>query len=299
MAQSINVPTYQLYGEQQVWPTPDMVHCESIADRSRLHDWHIKPHKHNGLFQFLYLKRGTARVHLDGQETVMRAGQILIVPENYIHGFQFDFDAVGYVLTLAHPLIIRLTKAMEGGMAGLSHPCFHIVGNDEESDYLGATFDAFVREYRGNVLHRNLLVETLLATIVALLSRHLRHARILSQRRSQDNPHFTKFCSLMEEFYAKHYSLDHYANQIGITTAHLNLLCRRIAQKSALELLHERILLEAKRSMIYTSMTISEISYAIGFTDPAYFTRFFKRATGETPKNFRKKSINTILYQTF
>lgn len=272
-----------------------MVHCESIADRSRLHDWHIKPHKHNGLFQILYLQHGNALVHLDGQESTMQAGQILIVPQNYIHGFQFDFDALGYVLTLAQPLLIRLTKAMEGGMSGFSRPCFHVVEHDEGSNYLCATFDAFVREYHNNLSHRNLLIETLLATIVTLLSRQLKQTRVSGQRSTQDNPHFTKFCSLIEESYSHHFSLEHYANLIGITSAHLNLICRRIAEKSAMELLHERILLEAKRSIIYTSMTISEISYAIGFTSPAYFTRFFKRATGETPKNFRMKSINSMV----
>jgi AraC family transcriptional activator of pobA len=66
-------------------------------------------------------------------------------------------------------------------------------------------------------------------------------------------------------------------------------LSRRIAQKSALELIHERLLLEAKRNLIYTSTSISELSYAIGFSDPAYFTRFFKKATGEAPKAFRKR----------
>jgi len=52
---------------------------------------------------------------------------------------------------------------------------------------------------------------------------------------------------------------------------------------------HERMLLEAKRNLVYTSMTISVVSYTTGFSDPAYFTRFFKRQTGMSPKEFRKR----------
>src|SRR5256885_127559 len=44
------VPVFKLYGEQEPWPTPDMVHCEAIAARSRLHNWQIRPHQHHGLF---------------------------------------------------------------------------------------------------------------------------------------------------------------------------------------------------------------------------------------------------------
>ena len=75
-----------------------------------------------------------------------------------------------------------------------------------------------------------------------------------------------------------------------MTAAHLNALCRQTVGKSALELIHERMILEAKRNLVYTSMSISEVSYAIGFSDPAYFTRFFKRQVGLSPKEFRKRA---------
>jgi AraC family transcriptional regulator, transcriptional activator of pobA len=66
------------------------------------------------------------------------------------------------------------------------------------------------------------------------------------------------------------------------------MLCRQASEKSALELIHDRLLLEAKRNLVYTSMNISEVSYAVGFADPAYFTRFFKRLAGMSPKEFRE-----------
>lgn len=289
MEKNANVPSYKLYGEHEAWPTPDMMHCELIAERSHLHDWHIKPHQHNGLFQILYLQRGTARVQLDGQESGMHGGEVLLVPQNCVHGFEFSCDALGYVLTVAYPLMIKLTRAMEGGMAGLSQPCRHFLGEDEGSHYLCATFEAFIREYRSTARHRNVIVETLLTAIVVFLSRNLKQTRVQGPLDTRGNSHFARFCELIEKHYEKHYSLEFYAKEVGVTTANLNLLSRRIAQKSALELIHERILLEAKRNLIYTSMSISELSYAIGFSDPAYFTRFFKKATGEAPKAFRQR----------
>jgi len=53
--------------------------------------------------------------------------------------------------------------------------------------------------------------------------------------------------------------------------------------------LHQRLLLEAKRELVYTSMTISQISDQLGFSEPAYFSRFFKRMTGRSLKEFRQQ----------
>jgi AraC family transcriptional activator of pobA len=282
------IPVYQLYGEHEHWLTPDMVHCESIAARSRLHNWQIKPHQHHGLFQLLYLKGGTAKIRLDDRYHEMQAGQILMVPQMCIHGFRFARNAIGYVVTLAYPLIHKISQPVGGGLITLTSPRIHRLGDDPESGYIDIAFSTLDREYKRNARYRNLFIESLLGTILVWLSRHsLDRAPDHAQDAGRGEGHFGHFCHLIEECYAKHYSVAYYAKRIGITAAHLNVLCRQAVDRSALELIHERVLLEAKRNLVYTSMTISVVSYSLGFPDPAYFTRFFKRQTGLSPKEFR------------
>ena len=72
--------------------------------------------------------------------------------------------------------------------------------------------------------------------------------------------------------------------------AHLNTLCREYHGCSALSVLHQRLLLEAKRRLRYTSMTVSQVSDYLGFSDATYFSRFFRRCTGVTPRDFRDRS---------
>lgn len=287
----IRVPVYKLYGEREPWLTPEMVHCESIAARSRLHDWHIKPHQHNGLFQILYLGRGQAQVVLDDTHSGMRAGQVLLVPQLCVHGFKFSHNAVGFVLTLAYPLMQRLTRQMSDGLSALRKPSLHKLDGKPQSRYLKTLFSAFDEEYRGVGQSRELLLEHMLGAILIWLAREER-LTYPAQRNtdSRGHAHFARFCEMVEERYSRHEAVADYAKAIGITAAHLNVLCRRIADKSALELIHERVLLEVKRKLVYTSMTISEVSYAVGFDDPAYFTRFFKRQTGYGPKEFRVRA---------
>jgi AraC family transcriptional regulator, transcriptional activator of pobA len=294
MAQVKQIPVYKLYGEQEPWPTPDMVHCESIAARSQLHNWQIKPHQHNGLFQILFLQQGAAKIQIDDAQYDMAAGQILMVPQMCIHGFRFERNAVGHVVTLAYELInllMRLTRQAGDGLVALSDPSIHALGDDAESGYIRMAFSALDAEYRGNAPYRKLQIEALLGAILIWLARSApHHALAHAQESGKSAEHFANFRALIEQHFAEQKPLAWYARQLGITAAHLNALCRRTVGRSALALLHERMLLEAKRNLVYTSMTISVVGYAIGFSDPAYFTRFFKRQAGVSPKEFRKRA---------
>ena len=72
-----------------------------------------------------------------------------------------------------------------------------------------------------------------------------------------------------------------------------SIICRAVADASPQQILHARLLVEAKRQLLYTVRASSTIAYALGFKDPAYFSRFFKRATGKTPKAFRSPGGDT------
>ena len=70
---SPEIPSYVLYGETYGSPFPDCLHCETISDRSRLHDWHIRPHRHYGLHQFLWIAKGSVVASADSSQHVLTA----------------------------------------------------------------------------------------------------------------------------------------------------------------------------------------------------------------------------------
>jgi AraC family transcriptional activator of pobA len=283
-----DVPVYKLYGEEEHWLTPGMVHCESIAARSQLHNWQIKPHQHHGLFQLLYLRDGTAKIRLDDLHCDMRGPQVLAVPHMCVHGFRFARNAGGQVVTLAYPLLDKIGQQLGEGVAALNRPQIHPLGEDEQSAHIKLAFSRLDSEYKGDARYRNLLMESLLGAILVWIVRNSAPShRNWPRTADRGGRHFGAFCQMVEQCYARHYPVAYYAQCIGITAAHLNVLCRQAANRSALELIHERMLLEAKRSLVYTSMTVSVVSNTLGFSDPAYFTRFFKRQTGLSPKDFR------------
>lgn len=78
-----------------------------------------------------------------------------------------------------------------------------------------------------------------------------------------------------------------YAADLGVTPGHLNVLCRNAIHTSAGAWIRSRITLEAKRLLLYTDLTAAQIGHRLGFDDPSYFSRFFRRETGASPTAFR------------
>lgn len=96
-----------------------------------------------------------------------------------------------------------------------------------------------------------------------------------------------RFKHLINEHHSDFHQVADYAGQLSITAGYLNEMVKRQSGKTAIEHIHERIVLEAKRNLLHTEFSAKEIAYELGFEDAAYFNRFFKRLTGQTPAAFR------------
>jgi AraC-like DNA-binding protein len=92
---------------------------------------------------------------------------------------------------------------------------------------------------------------------------------------------------LIEQHFRRGLPLAFYAGKLGVTYSRLNAACRSVMGESALKLLHNRQMIEAQRNLLYTSMSVAEVAYAVGFDDPAYFSRFFSTRAGMPPRQYR------------
>lgn len=283
------VPVYQLYGEKSGWLTPEQVHCEPIAARSRLHNWEIQPHRHHGLFQCLWLSAGSAQCALDGRPSVLTGGEVLLVPQHCVHGFRFSPDAQGLVITFAYAFFEQLPGTLATPMSAMAQAQVGALGEGAERADIESTLVNLHRDYVEAAPHRDALLESRLITLLVLLVRRL-PALAGIDTRSRARAYLDRFSQLIDADVARAYPLAHYADQLGISTAHLNALCRQLTQRSALQLVHARRALEARRQLVYTTLTVRDVAEALGFSDPAYFTRFFKRETGFSPSEFRLRA---------
>lgn len=279
----LNVPVFKLYGEEMVWPTPDLLHIESIPVRSRLYHWEIKPHRHGDLFQLLYVQEGWAEIEIEGQRNRIDQASLQVVPPLCIHGFHFSEEVAGYVLTLARPLVAQLDSQLQALDAVACYP----VGMDRA--YLDSIFSTLHQEYRGDEPARDILLRSLVTLLMVWVNRQALRRQTANSRQDRGRAYLTDFMQRVEQHFRTHLSVEQYAHDIGISVAHLNSICRQLTGQSALQIIHQRLLLEAKRSLIYTTMTVNQLSDQLGFSEPAYFSRFFRRLTGMAPNAFRRQ----------
>ncbi|UOQ73163.1 AraC family transcriptional regulator [Hymenobacter cellulosilyticus] len=97
-----------------------------------------------------------------------------------------------------------------------------------------------------------------------------------------------EFGQLLDEHFRQEKSVRYYADQLALTANHLNAICRRVLNKTASDLIHERVVAEAKRQLTHSAQSVAQVADAVGFEDASYFARYFKKYVGQTPEAFRQ-----------
>ena len=289
------LPAYQLYGELGGAHETEQLHLETISARSQLHDWEIQPHRHPSLFQILYIHRGQAQAEVDGQGQPLRGPCALTVPAMVAHGFRFDPDVQGQVITVQDSHLARLlagAPALHAGLVGQPlleqwRPGGNTAGGVHQA------VQALAEEYVSRQAWRTLALDATLTRLLLLLSRAM--ARPADATPSRGRPalaHAQRYRALVESRFRLQPRVTDLAAELGITATQLNRICRAALGETALAVLHGRMLLEAQRQLTYTTLSIKRIGLDLGFTDPGYFTRFFQRGCGLSPSAWRHRAAD-------
>jgi AraC family transcriptional regulator, transcriptional activator of pobA len=281
------IPQYFLYGEASQDVDERFLHVESIAERSRLHDWTIRPHAHRDLQHLLLVLRGGGVLHAEGAAHEFASPALIVVPLSCVHGFQFRPGTDGWIVTASGALHSRmdrdrpeLTPVFES--ASVTHIPSAAVSR------MTSLFDALNEEFRGNLPARRAAAESwLTAIVVDALRLKLQPSPDGARAPNSDSVLASRYRALVEANYRTQLSVAEYARRLCVSQERLRLACVRTTASSPLALLHARRLLEAKRSLLYTSMNVALIAEICGFLDAAYFSRFFARNTGKSPRAYR------------
>ena len=175
------VPVFKLYGEECGWPTPDLLHCESILQRSSLYQWHIRVHQHAEMVQLLYLHQGRAEIEIEGATAVMTESCIRWFPPSVFTGLIFHPGRKG-LCSLALPLLSRFENQFGRPLDVLSVPQCVPVGRSRGR--MHTLFSALREEYCEEHDAREMMLYSLLGTLLVWLNRQCHPASPRKIKRS-------------------------------------------------------------------------------------------------------------------
>lgn len=286
------IPNYVLYGENENEIFPDYLHIESIRSRSIHNSWHFKPHQHHNLHQFFYILKGGGTVLIDKIDYELNDNQVISIPPLTIHGFQFAPDTEGWVLTLPQQSLQNIISEIAFLIKPISQTLIHNCTNDHIQKEFIYIFKSISEIHSQSQPIRDFKLQCYTNLLISKVAEMFPYAAEMNQNIPDQKQNLVQeLQNKINENYKQRLSVAQYADSLKITATHLNRVCRSVLNISPSDLINERSILEAKRLLSYTAMSISEISYELGFCDAAHFSKFFLTHAHQKPSDFRKKLL--------
>lgn len=286
------VPAYWLYAERLTDRFPDALHIEPIVARSSVHGWTIQPHFHHQLFQFFLVIGGGGHTRVDGRDRELKPGSALLLPPATIHEFHFLVDTEGFVASVAEKSLKRLFDAEPEARSLLAKPAlFQTDRNSAETRALEGLMQLAMSEFGANRPNREFALAAYADLLASWFSRAARGLRSGTEPAKDLRAGLVRrFIERVETRFQGHEPLTEHARALGVSVPHLSRSCREVLGHSAARVIQDRLIIEARRDLVYTSLTVAQISFRLGFSDPAYFSRFFAKRAGISPSDYRSKA---------
>lgn len=248
-----------------------------------------EPHRHD-YHELIWVREGSGRHRLDGREVVVEPRTLTVIGRGQVHVFEVASGVRGAIVRFGDELL-------SGGGARRAGPAWLLAGRGGrtvpvaagDAGRLEAVIDTLHAETTrppdartGEVAHH------LIAVLLLWVERWYDASRSETPESADADLQLQRrFAHLLESDFARHHDAAHYADALAVPAAALARALTAVTGRSTKELITDRVMLEATRLLRFTDLTVGEIAHRAGFTDPLYFSRAFKRHTGEAPMHYR------------
>jgi AraC family transcriptional regulator, transcriptional activator of pobA len=246
-------------------------------------------HRHNfNILTFLRSAKGSGVHIIDFVKYRPEPYSVHIIRPNQVHSFESihikQIDAINVsfpkeFIYPSQPLILEDSENIN-----------KIKVQKKDFDYFYELLDRIYDEFQSKNKWRSDMIINYLTIILTSLSRIYLSRQPEKTIRTPEATLLIKYKNLVNENYLNFRQVSDYANMLFISPGHLNDKIKEQTGITAKELINERIILESKRLLFFNDLNIKEIADNLRFKDIAYFTRFFKIQTGQTPQEFRLQS---------
>ncbi|NML23488.1 helix-turn-helix domain-containing protein [Pseudoflavitalea sp. G-6-1-2] len=255
--------------------------------------WQLSPHRRT-FYQVIFFREGTGKQQVDFKLYLSEGPALVLLSPNQVHQMDISTNARGHMLMLPesffewenpHSNSFSLKSVFD------NIDCFPFLEVDKESAML---LDSTIRQMQRAMQFSGSMQKMILMSYVKIFLLHIYQLR--QQKTREDNPdkdfgqrQFRQFKMLIESDFRNTHQPNVYAAKMHVSLKHLNTISRKYGHASAGDLIKQRIMLEAKRYLFHDTLPVKELAYLLGFDDPDYFNRYFKKVTGVSPGSYRKR----------
>lgn len=246
------------------------------------------PHKHD-FYQIMFITSGSGSHQIDFKKYSIKPHQIYIMKPGQIHSWQLSRNIDGFIIEFN---LDSLQEENFGGMSLLGQVPFLpdlLELKTGVQKNIKKIIEVMDEEFQTKSLFNDLCLRNYLS---GLLLQFIRENKTIE---AEDRKHFAspeRFRLMVENHFRSEHRVEFYARELKLTPKALTMQVSRTYGRSPRALIQDRCLLEAKRYLAFSSLSIAEIGYELGFEDANYFTRFFRSHEKITPVQFRKKLKN-------
>jgi len=240
-------------------------------------------------YLFLLMEKGKGRGMVDFQVFNLKGNNLLLILPGQVHKYsRVSKDTEGWFLAMDTGLIPDEFRAvLEDPLLALrpinpGAPCM-----EQMKRCLELAHDLDQQTATG---YSKRAVYSLLTTFVAMVTNIYAQQRDMPiGKRSRPQVITRDFRALLTQEYKKLKSPGDYAAALHLSLSYLNEAVKEATGFTVTYWIHQEVMLEAKRLLYHSSCTVKEIAYELGYEDPTYFSRLFKKTVGKTPGEFREQ----------
>ena len=250
------------------------------------------PHRHN-YYEICFFINGSGKHEIDFVTHPIHSksvhfispGQVhLIARDKGYHGFLIVFTREFYSLDTFHQDLLQYLPFFNNRTM---LPILNL--NDQQFEDLLVLLKQMQKEYlSGMTMTKGVLRSFLQILLLKCRDFYLQH---FAHKEKMNEPHFRhvqQFNLLVEQHFHKLHLVQDYSELLSLSPSQLNKYVKQITGHTAGEVIIDRLILEAKRLLLYTPLSNKEIAYELNYEDPSYFSRIFRKKTGQSPSGFRK-----------
>lgn len=243
------------------------------------------PHRHDHE-ELLILTHGNPVHHVDYTEHHLQTPVIVYVAQGKIHSFIPDKETRGWVIRYKNELI---PDSRFHFYSDFSDDINFPLGPEYCSTSLESLCELMLREYEQQQPNYKVISHLLSALLTRLEEESKKEFLETENSTSPRKQTFSSFLKILEYNYKRPESADFYADKLNMSTRNLNLITQSVFGKTVSELIETRKLIEARRLLLSSEKSVSEIGFELGYNEKSYFTRVFRKRTGKTPSEFRQQ----------